>query len=79
VKQLGISSAELPSEPLIPESGHYFYKLGINPENGDIFVTDAVDYQQNGYLMYYNPDGSLVSSQLADIIPGSMCFKVTDK
>ncbi len=79
VKQLGTSSAELPSEPLIPESGHYFYKLGINPVNGDIFVTDAVDYQQNGYLIYYYPDGSLVSSQLADIIPGSMCFKVTDK
>jgi hypothetical protein len=76
---MNIASSELPSETLIPESGHSFYKLGINPDNNDIFVTDAIDYQQNGYLMYYNPEGTLVSSQLADIIPGSMCFKLSDK
>ncbi len=75
VRKMSITSSELPSEPIIPETGHYFYKLGIDPVSNDIFVTDAVDYQQSGYLIYYNPDGILVSSQLADIIPGSMCFK----
>jgi YVTN family beta-propeller protein len=79
VRKLSINSSELPSEPIIAESGHYFYKLGIDPVSNSIFVTDAVDYQQNGYLMYYNPDGTLVSSQLADIIPGSMCFKLQVK
>ena len=80
VRKLSIASSELPSGPIIiPESGHYFYKLGIDPISNNIFVTDAVDYQQNGYLMYYNADGTLVSSQLADIIPGSMCFKLTVK
>ena len=75
VRRMSIASQELPAEPLIPQSGTYFYKLGINPSNGDIFVTDAVDYQQNGHLLYYNSTGALVSDQLADIIPGSMCFK----
>ena len=80
VRKLSIASSELPSEPIIiPESGHYFYKLGINPVSNDIFVTDAVDYQQNGFLIYYKEDGTLVSSQLAEIIPGSMCFKLTNK
>ena len=79
VRKMNISATDLPSEPLIPESDRYFYKLGINPVNSDIFVTDAVDYQQNGYLLYYNSDGTLVSSQMADIIPGSMCFKSADK
>jgi YVTN family beta-propeller protein len=78
IRKLSITSSELPSEPFISESGHYFYKLGINPVNNDIFVTDALDYQQNGYLIFYNQEGNLVSSHLADIIPGSMCFKMTN-
>jgi DNA-binding beta-propeller fold protein YncE len=79
VRKMSISASALPSEPFIPESGHFFYKLGINPANNDIFVTDAVDYQQNGYLLYYDYTGALVTSMLTDIIPGSICFKQTGK
>lgn len=75
VKQLNISSSSLPSSPLIAESGHYFYKLGINPLNSDIFVTDAADYQGKGYVLQYRKDGTLLSTLTADIIPGLMCFK----
>jgi hypothetical protein len=75
VRKMNISSESLPSEPLIAESGHYFYKLGINPANSDIFVTDAVDYQQKGYVLQYKNDGTLLSTLKADIIPGLMCFK----
>jgi YVTN family beta-propeller protein len=78
VRRMNIDASELPSAPLIPESGHYFYKIGINPVNSDIFITDAVDYQQQGYVLYYKKDGTLVSTQMADIIPGSMCFKLND-
>lgn len=79
VRKMNTTASVLPSEPLIPESVHYFYKLGINPVNNDIFITDAVDYQQRGYLLYYNATGTLVSGQQADIIPGSMCFKLSVK
>jgi hypothetical protein len=75
VRRLSITSTVLPAEPFIQQSGNYFYKLGINPANGDIFVTDAVDYQQNGHLLYYDSEGTLVADELADIIPGSMCFR----
>lgn len=74
VRRMNKTDATLPSEPFIPESGHYFYKFGINPFNNDIFVTDAVDYQQNGYLLYYSGAGALISSLSAGIIPGSLCF-----
>jgi YVTN family beta-propeller protein len=79
VRRLSITAAELPSDPFIPQTGHYFYKLGINPSNNDLFVTDAVDYVQNGYLLYYDNEGALISTQGADIIPGSMCFKLANK
>jgi YVTN family beta-propeller protein len=79
VHRMEISASGLPAEPLIPQSDHYFYKLGINPVNEDIFVTDAIDYQQNGYLLRYNSSGTLMKSLLANIIPGSMCFKQAGK
>jgi len=71
-----ITASVLPSSPLIAESGHYFYKLGINPVNSDIFITDALDYQKKGYVLYYKKDGTLVSELSADIIPGLSCFKL---
>jgi len=76
VQRMGIAASGLPTVPFIPQSGSYFYKIGINPANGDVFVTDAVDYQQNGLVIYYNKDGTLVSTHSTDIIPGIMYFKV---
>ncbi len=79
VQKLDITDSSLPSVPFIPESDHSFYKIGINPVNNDIFLTDALDYQQRGYLLYYKNDGTPVSSARADLIPGYMCFKAADK
>ena len=77
VMQMDISSASLPATPLIaPQSGEYFYKIGINPINSDIFVTDAVDFVQQGYVLIYTNNGTFISKQRAGIIPGSMCFKL---
>ena len=61
VRQMNINDEFLPWSPLIPESGGHFYKLGINPANSDIFVTDAVDYMQPGYLLIYKNSGEFVS------------------
>jgi hypothetical protein len=77
VQKMNINAAILPAYPIIPESGHYFYKIGINPFNSDIFVTDAVDYQQKGYVMYYKNDGTLVATNTAGVIPGLICFKLS--
>lgn len=76
VQKIKIDAASVPAVPYILESGHYFYKMGVNPVNGDILVTDAVDYQQKGHLLIYNKTGNLVSDELADIIPGMVCFKL---
>jgi hypothetical protein len=78
VRRMKIDDTELPAAPLITESEHYFYKIGINPVNSDIVVTDAIDYQQPGYIMLYNKEGNLLSTNIADIAPGMMCFKLND-
>jgi YVTN family beta-propeller protein len=76
VKKLKIDAVSIPTVSYISESGHYFYKLGINPVNGDIMITDAVDYLQRGHLLIYRNEGTFVSDLLADIIPGMMYFKL---
>lgn len=76
VRQMDITLDRLPNIPIIAETGATFYKLAVNPSNGDIFVTDAVDYAQKGYVMIYKNDGTFISRERAEIIPGSMCFKL---
>ena len=76
LKRMNIDDDVLPSDPLIAESDHCYYKIGISPFNNDIFITDAVDYQQQGYVLYFNNNGVYISEQKADIIPGFTCFKL---
>jgi DNA-binding beta-propeller fold protein YncE len=76
VRKMGINDVSLPAIPFITESGNYFYKIGINPHSSDICVTDAVDYQQKGFVMFFKKDGTLVSRYTAGVIPGFICFKL---
>jgi len=76
VRKMSINDVALPSNAIITESGNYFYKIGINPYTSDIFVTDAVDYQQNGYVMFFKNNGTLVAKFRAGVIPGYICFKI---
>lgn len=62
------------SEPLIPAAGRQFYSLGIHPDDGSIYVGDAVDYQQNGWVYRYHPDGSPIDSFRVGVNPGFFCF-----
>lgn len=76
VKKMDITDG-LPGGSLIEQkTGQYFYKLSINPINGDIFVTDAVDFAQSGYVMIYTDKGTFITKQKAGIIPGAMCFRL---
>jgi YVTN family beta-propeller protein len=76
VRKMAIEAQSLPSEAFIPELNHVFYKLGVNPGNNEIFATDVVDYVKKGKILRYGNGGALISEMEADIIPGTICFKV---
>jgi DNA-binding beta-propeller fold protein YncE len=76
IKRMNIDEIILPEEPFVTEGSRVFYNLGINPVNGDIFVTDVVDYQQNGFVLKYDNKGFSETVYQAGIIPSSMCFKI---
>ncbi len=75
VRRMAIGSETLPSTTFIPQAGYYFYRMGVNPFNNEVFVTDARDYLKKGIVLRYSSEGSLLSLMEADIIPGNMFFK----
>ncbi len=75
VFQMPVSAGELPAEPLIPANGHLFYGLAIHPETGQVYVSDAVNYVQSGYIFKCSQaNGQVLHTYKAGRIPGSFCF-----
>lgn len=71
---MAVSDTTLPQQPLIGSNGRLFYALGVHPETGNLYVSDAVDYQQRGVILRYRPDGTAIDSYRAGIIPGRFVF-----
>jgi DNA-binding beta-propeller fold protein YncE len=75
VFKVPVTAAELPTQEFIPSDGRLLYGLAVNPQNGNLFVSDAVDYVQEGKVYQYNgATGILIKSYNAGRIPGSFCF-----
>lgn len=58
----------------IEADGRMFYSIAVNPGNGDIYLSDAKTYVQDGTVYRYSSDGVLLSSFDAGICPGFMLF-----
>ncbi len=74
VFQMPITSNTLPDQPLIPSDGRLFYGLAVHPNTGNIYVSDAKDYVQNGAAFQYSVKGTLIRQFVTGRIPGSFCF-----
>ena len=57
------------------EAQGMFYNMAVEPNSGDIYVTDAKNYMMNGTVYRYSFDGVLLSSFEAGVIPSAMLFK----
>lgn len=80
VFQMPVNAATLPSEPFIPSNGALFYGLAIHPNTGSLYVSDALDYVQNGRVLIFNQKtGEKRSEYPAGRIPGSFCFTAVQK
>jgi len=80
VFQMPVNATALPTTALIPANGHLFYGLGIHPTTGQVFVSDAVNYVQSGYVFKCSQSsGQVLKTFTAGRIPGSFCFTTTTK
>ena len=57
------------------EASGLFYNMAVDPDSGEIYVTDAKNYMMNGTVYRYTEDGLLLNSFEAGVIPSAMLFK----
>jgi DNA-binding beta-propeller fold protein YncE len=75
VFHMSVSDAELPGQPFIEEGDDkYFLYLGVDPINGNIYVSDPLDYTQDGIIYRFGPSGNFVNQLNVGIIPGPFGF-----
>ncbi|MEX1188108.1 MAG: hypothetical protein WED33_02555 [Bacteroidia bacterium] len=73
VNRFSAGSFDIPSSPYIPENGRLFYGLGVEL-SGNIWVSDAKDYVQQGDVYRFNAVGNQLSKYQVGIIPSGFVF-----
>jgi len=74
VYKMNIYGNMLPTTPIITSNGNNFYELGISPIEEEIYISDAIDYIQDGVILRYSPSGVLIHQFNAGVIPGDFLF-----
>lgn len=84
IYRMNVNADHIPSEPFIKAltdsdgKRHKLYGIGINPQNNEIYVADAVDYRQSGVVFRYAIDGTLIDQFRVGITPNHFAFIDTD-
>ena len=73
--KFGVNQTTVGDHPFLAAGKHLYYSLAVDPKNSEIYLSDAIDYQQDGVIYRYSSLGARVDSFKAGIIPGSFCFK----
>ena len=75
VYRMEISSAILPTNAFISNTGNNFYGLGVNDRDYTIYVSDAIDYIQKSTIMVYKPNGQQETTFKAGINASGFYFE----
>jgi hypothetical protein len=75
VYKMAVTDRHLPVSSFINSNNGLFYNMAVNPENGDIYIADAIDYTQNALLWRYTQSGLLTDSFKAGINPSDFLFR----
>lgn len=75
VWQMDVSADRLPVRPFLPNRDTLYHGLTVNPVNGEIYVADAIDYQQPGIVYRYSADGNLIDEFYVGVNPRAFCWK----
>ena len=72
--RVSIDNPTVEDDFVITAGERLFYKVAVNPNNGDIYLSDSKTYTTNGTVYRYSSDGLLLSSFNAGLCPGFMLF-----
>lgn len=72
---MDVDAAHLPTRPFLPYNDTIYYGLTIDPATGDVYIADAIDYQQQGKIYRYSATGELIDEFYTGIIPGAFGWR----
>jgi hypothetical protein len=75
LQSISIDDVAITSAKQIPTNGSVFYGMNVDPNNKDIYITDAVDYVQQGKVYRYDSIYQPIDTFVVGIIPQSIWFK----
>lgn len=58
--RMPVEADRVPVRPFWSFRDTKYYGLTVNPNNGEVYVADAIDYQQQGIVYRYSPQGKLI-------------------
>ena len=73
VYKMNIYSDEIPKKEFISKGNYLWYGMDVSPD-GDIWVSDAIDYVQRGWAFRFTSNGEKLDSIRVGVIPNSFVF-----
>ena len=74
VMAMSIYDETLPEKAVISVEGANFYDMTVCPENSEIYVSDAADYQQAGTVYRFSSKGEQRDRFEVGVCPGAFCW-----
>lgn len=75
VFKMATTATSLPATPLVEKAGRNFYGLGISPDNLQLYLADALDYNQRSNVYIYSlPAAEPTDTFKTGIISGGFYF-----
>lgn len=76
VFSISIDASNAPAVPIIPAQNlQYFWSVGVNPSNGNLFVADPKGFIQLGQVLEYTTEGNLLNTYTVGLGPGYFLFE----
>ena len=72
---MDVTAERIPEKPFLESRDTKYYGLTVDPASDEVYVADAIDYQQQGMIYRYSPEGELIDEFFAGVTPGSFCWK----
>lgn len=71
---MDVTASLPPAQPFLHAANTLYYGLTVAPYSGDVYVADAIDYNQNGSIYRFSCEGNLIDQFSVGINPGAFCW-----